>query len=768
MNSGDQFTEGAAEERADSLAHWLAAAPSADADTATLTAWLRDGCALGLHVLFIEPGTKLPVDMRTPAERREDDGAAQNVARMALNPRWDKVRSKSGVYLATDDPDRLAEYLTRYREKYGADTPVNIGVAVGPSGLLVVDVDTAEQAKAFRTLVAEDESYAPTVTSPGQKDKHGNWAHKDGGHYHYVLPSGMNAPGVRNLGDAGDVKSGPGTYVLLPPSVRAEGPYTVTGPVRCIPGALASLVASFHVDRAPGVPRSASNGPGGSEDTWAVTVEWDELLTARGWLATDRPDTCSCPIWTAPGEHASPKSATAHGEDCTLRDGDPRNRALHVWTDCPGPELEAWFARNGTKDISKFDFVAAGWFAGDRAAARGALVEAIGGPDLSFGPEAQSLGFGDPASAEDEFEKEVEAQLRRLLVNDAAQRRKATIEAGTVELPPVTGLADLLAEDDDPVRFRIQDVFPSGGARIIFAAPEKAGKTTLLGNLTRSLADGDPFLDRFAVNTRAERIMIIDNEMSKGMLRRWLRRQGIRDIGAVADVVTLRGQAGLFDLGNDKRRAEWAQRMRDQGIDFVIFDCLRPVLDALGLDENRETGKFLGPFDQLLAEAGCRDAVIAHHMGHQNERARGDSRIVGWSDGNWKVVRHEEAGEAPKFFFSAKVRDGDDVPEGLLSYDASTGHLMYAGGNRSEAKAAGAVEKKLGEILDVLADHEVSGGVEMNTTEIKGAVGGNKAIIATALGLADERKLVTVRRQGRSILYRIVPAARDPLTENGG
>lgn len=93
---------------------------------------------------------------------------------------------------------------------------------------------------------------------------------------------------------------------------------------------------------------------------------------------------------------------------------------------------------------------------------------------------------------------------------------------------------------------RVEGLWPSGGAKVLCAAAAGAGKTTLSGNLVRSLADGDPFLDGFAVNQSAERIVIIDNEMTKEMLKRWLRRQGVRNSAAVVDVVNLRGQAGLF------------------------------------------------------------------------------------------------------------------------------------------------------------------------------------------------------------------------------
>lgn len=469
--------------------------------------------------------------------------------------------------------------------------------------------------------------------------------------------------------------------------------------------------------------------------------------------------------------HAGSKARKAAGASNPVIESDAR---LSSYLGVDGYDLyEKFCAANGLVPGETFDEAVA-----LPVAAMTHLAPEFAPTKAQAAADASAYGMRDPhavvnaaraakangattTKATDPLEVETQKQMLRLMGLAEAQRRISSVKVAEVELPPVLGLADLLAQDDDPIQFRIEDVFPSGGARIIFAAPEKAGKTTLLGNLARSLADGDPFLGKFAVNTPARRIVVIDNEMSTGMMRRWLRRQGIRNTGAVADVVTLRGRAGLFDLGDDRMRGEWARRLGDLGCDFLIFDCLRPVLDALGLDENRETGKFLGPFDALLAEAGCGDAVIAHHMGHSSERARGDSRIIGWSDGNWKVVRQNPDDPTSPKFFDAQVRDGDPVPEGLLTYDPETRHLTYAGGNRAQAKADKTVEDKLTEVLRVLADRKADGYDGMNTTDLQKAVTGKAVTIRKALDLGRDRKEITVTETGPAKVYRL--ASGDPM-----
>ena len=150
--------------------------------------------------------------------------------------------------------------------------------------------------------------------------------------------------------------------------------------------------------------------------------------------------------------------------------------------------------------------------------------------------------------------------------------------------------------------------------RIMLSAQYKAGKSTLTGNLIRALVDGETFLGQFAVNTPASGVVLIDDEMSENTLRSWLRVQNIDNTEAVADVITLRGNVTAFNLLDEHCHAAWVQRLADVGCDYLILDCLRPVLDCLGLDEHRDAGRFLVALDALLNEAGIRDALLIQHM----------------------------------------------------------------------------------------------------------------------------------------------------------
>lgn len=331
--------------------------------------------------------------------------------------------------------------------------------------------------------------------------------------------------------------------------------------------------------------------------------------------------------------------------------------------------------RNAVRDpMSKPPTLA---FSGDQAVNAGATdAEMSALPELSTG-EIEALTLKAAAIREDR-----RAQARTLARKIAADRET------TVAAPEPLRLADLLAEQDDGPTYRMEGVWPTAG-RVLLAAQFKSGKSTLVGNAIRSLVDGDSFLGEFAV-TPVRRVALIDTELDTRTLRRWLRDQGIRNTDAVS-VLALRGAVSTFDILDPATRTEWAQRLG--GADVVILDCLRPVIDALGLSEDKDAGRVLVAFDALLAEIGAGEGMVITHMGHQNERARGDSRLLDWPDALWKIVRDGDETDDDgnrRRYFSALGRDVA-LPEGLLNFDAAARHLTYGGGNRKDSAASAAM-----------------------------------------------------------------------------
>ncbi|MBM4723174.1 AAA family ATPase [Rhodococcus hoagii] len=295
---------------------------------------------------------------------------------------------------------------------------------------------------------------------------------------------------------------------------------------------------------------------------------------------------------------------------------------------------------------------------------------------------------GPPLAPEDAVSNEVQHAVERLRVQQAARELFAREQAADTAIPAPISLADLLATPDDPVEYRMEELWPKGG-RVVFAASKKSGKTTATGNAVRCLADGGQFLGRFETE-QVRRVTLIDNELDPRMLKRWLRDHGIRDTERV-QVVLLKGRVSSFNVLDPQTRARWAEMLR--GSDVVILDCLRPVLDALGLDENREAGRFLVAFDELLADAEVDEAMVVHHMGHSGERSRGDSRIVDWPDALWKIVREDPDDDSSARYFSAFGRDVE-VHEGMLDYTPATRELTLDDVSRKAVQDERRAEQK--------------------------------------------------------------------------
>lgn len=372
-------------------------------------------------------------------------------------------------------------------------------------------------------------------------------------------------------------------------------------------------------------------------------------------------------------------------------------------------------------------------------------------------------GPGDGVDDDGGLDTAVAHRKQRLRVDREARRQLDAEDHPRPTIPEVRPLSTLLAEPDAPTAYRVDRLMPTG-ARIMLAAQFKAGKSTLVANLIRAMVDGTAFLGVFDVRQPARRLVLIDDELGDTLLRRWLADQDIANPGAVADVVSLRGRVGAFDLLDPDIRRQWADRLRALGCDFLVLDCLRPVLDALGLDENHEAGKFLVAFDALLYEAGIDGALLVQHMGHSGERSRGDSRLQDWPDAIWRLVRQDDDPGSDRYF-SAYGRDVD-VHEGRLTFDPRTRWLSYGAGSRIDAKA----EAAFGDVLDVLVDDHKAGGSGLSGRAIEQGVDHPRQVVRDAIRLAVQREMVVVEDGARRAkLHRIAcPCAECGRPVTGG
>ena len=266
-------------------------------------------------------------------------------------------------------------------------------------------------------------------------------------------------------------------------------------------------------------------------------------------------------------------------------------------------------------------------------------------------------------------------------------------EYATVGEPEILTLRERLARERPPVCYRVAQL-QKVNQRVLLAAQFKAGKTTLAANLSRSLLDGELFLGTYPVVKIDGVLVLFDFEMDGTQLDDWYDAQDIDNDDRLL-VIPMRGLASAFNIVDRDIRRKWAHLLKSRGVTYLILDCLRPVFDALGLNEHTEAGLFLTALDALLREADIPEALVIQHMGHTKDRARGDSRLLDWPDVGWTLVREKDDDPASARFFKAYGRDVD-VPETQLAYDPTTRRLSVlgadvGGGSRVNARVAAAL-----------------------------------------------------------------------------
>lgn len=328
--------------------------------------------------------------------------------------------------------------------------------------------------------------------------------------------------------------------------------------------------------------------------------------------------------------------------------------------------------------------------------------------------------------------------------------------------PPRITLTDFLAQPDEEAQYRVHGLWPEGG-RVVLAAQYKAGKTSMVGNLIKALADDGPFLGQFRTEP-VRKIVLIDDEMAPNQIRRWYRDQNIHNTDAL-DIIALRGALSTFDILDPVTRGEWAAKLA--GADIIILDCLRPVLDALGLDENRDAGKFLAAFDELLKQASTNpempaEALVVHHMGHGGNRSRGDSRILDWPDATWTLKRENAEDPTSPRYFEALGRDVK-VSESLIEWTEETRALVITGGNRRDVAREARTEDYAAEVIAIVKEYPgVSQRSVFDLIRGAGSKADDKTIRATLGLMVDRGEVNKIKRTGRGGGYAYYPASPPP------
>lgn len=401
-------------------------------------------------------------------------------------------------------------------------------------------------------------------------------------------------------------------------------------------------------------------------DDFNAKMTWDEILIPDGWTKLHT-DSMGKTDWRRPGKDYGISATTNYAG----------NDLFHIFTSS--------VALDSDRSYSKFAYVAMTKFGGDFTACANALRQ----KGYGQASELHTLSALPPATAgatdypNQPLKDPLELELERQRIRREAAKILKEEEASAMYKEPifVRSLDEELQLPEIEAQWVIRDVFPQG-ANVSITAQYKAGKTTLINDLARSLADGTKFLDYFQEPIHPRRIVIFNYEVGENQYRRWMKDVNIQHADHIT-LVHLRGE----------RLPMISERVQRLVIDILKdLDCQTWILDPFARafvgsgdeNSNSDVGFFLDTLDYVKKQAKVDNLVIPMHTGraqeHGIDRARGATRLDDWADVRWLLSKTDEGR-----FFSA---DGRDVflEQQALAYDEATRRLKLGGASAKVAK----------------------------------------------------------------------------------
>jgi RecA-family ATPase len=401
-------------------------------------------------------------------------------------------------------------------------------------------------------------------------------------------------------------------------------------------------------------------------DDYNQRTTWEEILEPIGWkkVFTQAEKT----LWRRPKKDEGISASTNHGGYDTF----------YVFS------TSTTFEAN--KSYSKFAVYAHLHHADNfKHAAEALRFKGYGGPaavpaelnTYTYSPETGEIiestaSAGSDGGAEYLLQKEIALARAKREAKKLLDIEEATAK---FKMPEYFGhLGEELQLPRQEVEWTIKDVFPTG-ANVTLTAQYKAGKTTLINSLARSLADGEKFLNYFDAPDHPGRIVIFNYEVNREQYRRWFDDVGIKNVekvslyhmkGSVVPLLVPHIQDLIVGVLKRLKAQTW------------ILDPFAGAFTGSG-DENSNSDVtvFLNILDNIKERAGVSNLVIPIHTGraqeHGIDRARGATRLDDWADVRWILKKTQEGR-----FFSA---DGRDVllEEQALAYDNETRGLTFGG-----------------------------------------------------------------------------------------
>lgn len=302
-------------------------------------------------------------------------------------------------------------------------------------------------------------------------------------------------------------------------------------------------------------------------------------------------------------------------------------------------------------------------------------------------------------------------------------------------IPKLLTLTELLHEHSEPPVCVVDRLLPLGGLSILAAHP-KAGKSTLIRNLARAVAQGSRFFDR---TTRQGKVLYlaleepIDHVANEFRLMRFS-----------SEIIYLR----VGPIPREDLHTTLAQDIAALRPELVIID---PLFDAIAVDDVNSYGVVNRAMKALLAIARASRSHIltVHHTNKSDLRGGlsilGSQALAGSTDCNMFLSMRQEG---PRLFESQQ-RVGDAIPLSTLLFEADT-HTVSLQANLEETRIAALKPAMLAAL----------GTETLSTTDWRNKVKGKHSEKAMVINMLLEEGSIQSEVVGRTTMWRMKDGSR--------
>jgi len=475
-------------------------------------------------------------------------------------------------------------------------------------------------------------------------------------------------------------------------------------------------------------------------DDYNQRESWDNILIPQGWKKAWRKSSGE-QMWIRPGKELGIGASTGRTESDNL----------YVFTTSTDFDPETPYSKFAAFTLINFGNLSQSAFqqARKQLMAQGYGHQQIDGQTLPplkpFEPTySEGIVGNSPEQGTDTNQErfdlllahEIESQKVR---KTARQLLQDEDNLAKFKLPEIhDNLTIELQQPDEEAKYLINELFPTGG-NITLTAEYKSGKTTLINNIVKSLADDRPFLGRYGINDHDRNIVIFNYEVEPRQYRQWMREVGIENTDRVK-LVHLRGLR--MPMTSDYVQDKVIGILRD-------FDCQTWIVDPLARafvgsgdeNSNSDMGLFLDTLDVIKYEANVENLIVAAHTGraleHGIERARGASRFDDWADVRWILTKNDEG----QRFLKAHGRDVD-MEQHLLTYDSDSRSLAV---DKAIKQTDATIENIMLQIVEVVANEP-----GLTTGQVKEKVTGGTDYVNKAYNYVVAQGKIVAKQVGNT------------------